>query len=534
VAVSLCEEEPRGTLLIGGISHIIQFGRRERREVEDIMEKREDEMSVESTRDGECGLNQRNKAKMKVGERPVVRLRRAARRSKRSTRERTIEVAVFVDDVMYNNVEQNKKPGSGTVETIQNIVFTYMNAVQHIYFSSKLDNRLRLVLVKLDIMSSAASDLDKEGGDIESYLENFCRWQKARNPGDWRTGDQDEAGHWDHALLLTGLDLYDKQPALDSVIGLAWVSGMCHPDYSCTINEGNNFESVFVIAHEMGHNLGMNHDGETTEGNRCSPDEFLMSPVLGPGKVTWSSCSNSELARFLTGPDTAPQATCLDDLPALMDLYDFTAEGLLPGEKFSALAQCQQAFGSLFKPHMQSQSPFEDLCRELWCSNSTHALRAHPALEGTDCKSTPYPYGSTCKSGACTPFNPNEQENEVGSETSPPPAAGPGAQAPVWGSETTEAPNIQRNEVDDSPAWYDPIYNQIFTDLRNKFKEKNPVLFMSHKDGMYSRGVEGGSVQAVLPLGEANTSQAAWHLLPGACPVPCGGGWTEVRPSRPR
>ena len=74
-------------------------------------------------------------------------------------------------------------------------------------------------------------------------------------------------------------------PNTSSVIGLAWVSGMCHPDYSCTINEGNNFESVFVIAHEMGHNLGMNHDGETTEGNRCSPDQFLMSPVLGPGKV---------------------------------------------------------------------------------------------------------------------------------------------------------------------------------------------------------------------------------------------------------
>ena len=220
--------------------------------------------------------------------------------------------------------------------------------------------------------------------------------------------------------MLSGLNLYDRQPDQDIVIGLAWVSGMCHPDYSCTINEGNNFESVFVIAHEMGHNLGMNHDGETTEGNLCSPDKFLMSLVLGPGKVTWSDCSNSELNQFLTSSSTRDQASCMDDLPQVMDIYDFASEGLLPGEKFSAMDQCQQAFGSLFRPHVRSNSPFEDLCRELWCSNSTHALRAHPALEGTDCSSKPYPYGSICNSGVCSPFDPNtpdESENEIDTGT---------------------------------------------------------------------------------------------------------------------
>ena len=100
--------------------------------------------------------------------------------------------------------------------------------------------------------------------------------------------------------MLTGLDLYDVDPKQNSVIGLAWVSGMCHPEYSCTINEGNNFESVYVIAHEMGHNLGMNHDGETSSGNTCDPNTNLMSPVLGPGKVTWSSCSNQEINNFLS------------------------------------------------------------------------------------------------------------------------------------------------------------------------------------------------------------------------------------------
>ena len=36
-------------------------------------------------------------------------------------------------------------------------------------------------------------------------------------------------------------------------IGLAPVAGMCTATSSCTINEGKHFESVFVVAHEIGH-----------------------------------------------------------------------------------------------------------------------------------------------------------------------------------------------------------------------------------------------------------------------------------------
>ena len=54
--------------------------------------------------------------------------------------------------------------------------------------------------------------------------------------------------------------------------------------------------------------LGMNHDGETKEGNFCNPDLYLMSPVLGPGKVTWSTCSNRELSQFMA---THPQVSIL-------------------------------------------------------------------------------------------------------------------------------------------------------------------------------------------------------------------------------
>ena len=54
------------------------------------------------------------------------------------------------------------------------------------------------------------------------------------------------------------MDLYKKigKEKNRKVLGLAWVNGMCRPSYSCTLNEGKNFESAFVIAHEMAHRYG--------------------------------------------------------------------------------------------------------------------------------------------------------------------------------------------------------------------------------------------------------------------------------------
>ena len=55
--------------------------------------------------------------------------------------------------------------------------------------------------------------------------------------------------------MLTGLDLFKdlgNGKKNKKVLGLAWVNGICKPNYSCTLNEGKSFEASFVIAHEMG------------------------------------------------------------------------------------------------------------------------------------------------------------------------------------------------------------------------------------------------------------------------------------------
>ena len=177
-AVSTCGEEAAGTLVIEDQNYVIKFTNRKKRQVEleKVDEVNELDIIVEEHTSGACGLNQKNKKKMMVAPRPIVRLKRQERRSKRSTKERVIEVAVFVDDEMYRNSEKEAKDGEDPVERIQDIVFTYINAVQLIYKSKKLSNHLRMVLVRVDIMKTKNADLNNHGGDIESYLESFCRY----------------------------------------------------------------------------------------------------------------------------------------------------------------------------------------------------------------------------------------------------------------------------------------------------------------------------------------------------------------------
>ncbi|KAK3883003.1 hypothetical protein Pcinc_012655 [Petrolisthes cinctipes] len=331
----------------------------------------EREESVHGMGMGEVGEKEKKREQHKVGKREIG-----------SSRKEQIETAVFVDDELYK-VINNANPNKNTEETVKDLVFTIMNGVHMLYNAPSLDRHFTITLVRVDIVKNSTRGPSKADGDIQRYLTSFCVWQKDLNTNT-QVGES-----WDHALMLSGLNLYDGFPKVYSVIGLAWVSGMCHPLYSCTINEGTSFESVYVIAHEMGHNLGMSHDG-SKGGNQCDGSKFLMSASTGPGKVTWSTCSNQELKSFLKSGKA-----CLQFRDRGPRKLEFESDNL-PGEKFTQERQCTFAEGSNFKPYVTSKAPYNSVCRELWCQNTTHALRIHPALEGTTCGLKKY-----CVNGQC-------------------------------------------------------------------------------------------------------------------------------------
>uniref|UniRef100_A0A224XGC5 Putative metalloprotease n=1 Tax=Megacormus gertschi TaxID=1843536 RepID=A0A224XGC5_9SCOR len=324
----------------------------------------------------------------------------ASYRVKRSERNAyTIEAAVFVDKHLYRSYAKHSP--SKTQSYATQMVYTIMNQVQLIYKYRSMRTNVNIAIVKLEFLQNNRDAPQSSDGNIDRYLDEFCTWQGKRSDR-----------NWDHAILLTGLDLYKEQGNAQKnhkVLGLAWVNGMCRPKYSCTLNEGTNFEAGFVISHEMGHSLSMLHDGT---GNSCDADKYIMSPKTGPGKTNWSPCSNKYIEEFIK----SGYARCLENSgkPVSSDL-DFRKSSSLPGQKFTVNEQCQLALGTDYKVYLKSSPPYNNVCRELWCVKGMWATSAHPALEGSNCGR-----GKQCVQGYCQANNPTVRSRGLAPTTPKP------------------------------------------------------------------------------------------------------------------
>ncbi|XP_065367757.1 A disintegrin and metalloproteinase with thrombospondin motifs 16 [Calliphora vicina] len=292
-----------------------------------------------------------------------------------------IETAIFVDIDLYKHMAKNFP--KDTSSHLIRFVLAMINGVQLLYNHPSLGKRVNFVLKRLEILEKDPPEL-RRSSDIDIYLSNFCKWQNDLNPSE-HTGLR-----FDHAVILTGLDLYvvgKNGKVISQVVGLAPVAGMCIPTSSCTINEGKHFESVFVVAHEIGHNLGMRHD---TMEQSCDPTSHIMSPTLGSGKITWSQCSRVSLNKFLE----LKQAKCLFNVGQFKQNLDHSADGILPGERFDANHQCMLKYGK-DSNRARTQS-LADICRDLHCQRDRYTWTSHPALEGTSCGDNNW-----CRSGFC-------------------------------------------------------------------------------------------------------------------------------------
>jgi len=244
-----------------------------------------------------------------------------------------------------------------------------------------LDQRFAIEIVHLEIGDSGLVGL-LEDNQIRSYLDAFCLWQRKRRM----------EVNWDHALLLTGLDLYASPAGDGGSSGMAYLSGMCSTQASCTISEARSLGSgALIMAHELAHNMGVDHDGEGVNED-CDGDAFIMGPRLSPGATKWSSCSKRSIARFLD-----LYGGCLRESPHQQSR---ATRKPLPGHRFSGNDQCHLMYGAGWTHYMgEVRGEKAKTCEAIWCRHQ-FSLRSPnaAALQGTSCGE-----GRHCIGGLCVP-----------------------------------------------------------------------------------------------------------------------------------
>ncbi|KAM6442239.1 A disintegrin and metalloproteinase with thrombospondin motifs 14 [Liasis olivaceus] len=280
-----------------------------------------------------------------------------------------IEVLLAVDDsvVRFHGKEH-----------VQNYVLTLMNIVNEIYHDESLGVHINIVLVRMIMVGYRQSITLIERGNPSRSLEQVCRWAHSQ-----QRPDSAHAEYHDHAVFLTRQDF---GPA-----GYAPVTGMCHPLRSCTLNHEDGFSSAFVVAHETGHVLGMEHDGQ---GNQCA-DETGMGSIMAPlvqaafHRYHWSRCSKQELNRYIHSYDCLLDDPFMQDWPKLPEL---------PGIDYSMDEQCRFDFGVGYKTCTAFRT--FDPCKQLWCSHPDNPYfcktKKGPPLDGTECA-----LGQWCFKGHC-------------------------------------------------------------------------------------------------------------------------------------
>lgn len=194
-----------------------------------------------------------------------------------------IEMGVVADFEFTN--------ASGSDAQAAAAVTNRMNNVDGI-FSSQLGIQINVQLIETN---SDPADPFTDTGNASDLLDELSTYRSA-------TPAQNSNGL---THLWTGRDLDG------STVGIAWNGALCSNFFGAGLSEGNGSASfdALIAAHEIGHNFGAPHDGESGSPCESETGSFLMAPRLN-GSDQFSQCSIDQMTPVIAG------ASCITPLPA--------------------------------------------------------------------------------------------------------------------------------------------------------------------------------------------------------------------------
>ncbi|XP_025916141.1 disintegrin and metalloproteinase domain-containing protein 9-like [Apteryx rowi] len=204
---------------------------------------------------------------------------------------RYVEVFVVVDHYLFSFQGRNESAAMHLVTDIINLSEMY-------YYSLKV----RICLIGMEIWTH--SNFIRYSQDIEYVLNNF---------NDWANQALSQRMKYDLAHLFTYRDF-------GLVVGLAYVGTICYAGYNTGVVSHIRRDFVIfsiIFAHELGHNLGMEHDAKDCTCGKATKC-YMTGESLEDTKA-FSNCSIKSYVDLLNRGD----GDCLRNIPETHRLFYF-------------------------------------------------------------------------------------------------------------------------------------------------------------------------------------------------------------------